>query len=637
MQVKKLLLALFVLLIVVPAPGYSMTHEWSKGFSGTSSLDAFDCAVDCNGNVVLLGRNMGQVDFGGGVLPLETEIYLVKLDALGNHVWSLGFEGNDTGVGRSVAEDLLGNIYITGYFQGTLNLGGASLICPYDDDFDIFLAKFDAEGNHLWSRRFGGGGIQCSWSIAVDYAYQVCITGYFESSLNFGGETLTASSNHDIFLAKFDTDGTHIWSHDYGTSTANGRSVAFDQDGNVVVVGDFWRDLDFGGGVLPYTSYEDVFIAKLDPDGNHLWSHAYGSDVPYSRQKARSVAVDTDGNVVMTGTFEDAMTFEGVTHTGLGYEDIFVARFDADGNYLWSHGYSNDEDKDTWDIATDYMENIFLTGEMNGDMDFGGGSIPESGGGDAFILELDAGGNHVWSQSFGDNREQTGESMATDASGNVHMFGEYSSYINLGGEDFTGSGVYIVKFTALPVATTLRAIQNRWAEDHVEVSWCLNDPPDALSFIVLRGEAGTAYAPIAHPQILQEESEYILLDYQVERDRKYQYHIEILGAGGTVASFETQISTPPLSGGLGQNYPNPFHLTTSFPYDVAANGRVTIRIFDVSGRLVRTLIDRFEPAGSRTVGWDGRSDDGNLVPSGVYFCKIKIPGCVQARRMVRIR
>jgi hypothetical protein len=143
--------------------------------------------------------------------------------------------------------------------------------------------------------------------------------------VDFGGGTLTSAGEQDIFLAKFDGNGTHLWSQRFGDADDQWcYSVASDPSGNVVVTGFFYGTVDFGGGLLTSAGLEDIFLAKFDANGTHLWSQRFGDAVDY--QEGFSVASDPSGNVVMTGFFEGTVDFGGGTLFSL-YNDIFLVKF----------------------------------------------------------------------------------------------------------------------------------------------------------------------------------------------------------------------------------------------------------------------------------------------------------------------
>jgi len=141
------------------------------------------------------------------------------------HIWSKRFGGTLGDFGNSVATDTSGNVLVTGAFYGTVDFGGGNLTSVFRN---IFLAKYAPNGNHLWSKRFGDGGGEDGTGVTTDTSGNVLVTGNFDSTVDFGGGNLTsAGGSNDIFLAKFDANGNHLWSKCFGgTNIDNLRSVS---------------------------------------------------------------------------------------------------------------------------------------------------------------------------------------------------------------------------------------------------------------------------------------------------------------------------------------------------------------------------------------------------------------------------
>ena len=119
-------------------------------------------------------------------------------------------------------------------------------------------------GKHLWSKCFGDGSDQYAIAVAVDASRNLIVAGYFEGTLDFGGGVLTSAGANDIFVAKFGSDGAHLWSKRFGDGSDQAASaVAVDASGNVIVTGVFRGTVDFGGGGLTSAGVEDIFVAKF--------------------------------------------------------------------------------------------------------------------------------------------------------------------------------------------------------------------------------------------------------------------------------------------------------------------------------------------------------------------------------------
>ena len=378
------------------------------------------------------------------------------------HIWSKRFGGSNWDESLFVSVDSSGNVYITGWFKSpTIDFGGGLLINAGGECAagfpcsDVFLAKFDSNGNHLWSKRFGGTGEDRGQSISIDSSGNVFITGYFGSpEIDFGGGQLTYADSFDIFLAKFDNNGNHLWSKGFGGKLNDkGFSASADRSGNVYITGRFNSPtIDFGGGPIVTNMDIHIFIAKYDGEGNHLWSKGFAGGI-YSFDNGLSLSVDSSSNVYMTG-YSDIPTidFGGDPLELGGNNDVFLVKFDSSGNHLWSKVFGGSFDDGGDSIFIDNSDKVYITGRFNSyTIDFGGGALTNtSEDGDIFLAIFDSDGNHLWSKSFGGSKYDWGSSVSVDSSGNIYVTGEFwSSTIDFGGCPLTNtddSSIFLIKY-----------------------------------------------------------------------------------------------------------------------------------------------------------------------------------------------
>ena len=205
------------------------------------------------------------------ITTLNVLLDVSQLQAAPAETWSYGFGGPGLNNAYSVAVDGAGNIVVAGMFTGTMNVGGTPLVSA--GVYDVFLAKFDPTGAVQWSKRFGGTGTDGAMGAAVDPVGNITITGSYQSSVNFGGSTLVSHGGDDIFVAKFDAAGNHLWSRGFGTTRDDeGHAVAVDAAGSVIITGHYGAAIDFGGGLSPFVGSVDYFVLKLDGSGAYQWS-----------------------------------------------------------------------------------------------------------------------------------------------------------------------------------------------------------------------------------------------------------------------------------------------------------------------------------------------------------------------------
>jgi len=163
--------------------------------------------------------------------------------------------------------------------------------------------------------------------LAVDALENVVLAGSYTGAVDFGGGVLTSAGSYDAFLAKFDSDGSHLWSHRFGDAgVQQAQDATVDASGNVVIAGYFGGTVDFGGGALAAigSTFSDIFLATFDPVGNHAWSERFGDA---SLDYAGTVALDPWDNIVISGRFQGAIDFGGGVLTGAGDDDVFLTKF----------------------------------------------------------------------------------------------------------------------------------------------------------------------------------------------------------------------------------------------------------------------------------------------------------------------
>jgi hypothetical protein len=240
---------------------------WANRYGDGSTDNAYGIAVDNAGNIFLTGTFMGSVDFGGGALTslgASSDVVLAKYSPAGQYVWSKRFGDTGQDVGYAVATDPFGNVAITGYFQGNVNFGGG--VVSSRGSLDTFVAKYSASGAHLFSFGLGGTNADEGFDIAMDAGGNVIVVGTFQGTTDFGMGPMTSAGAWDIVVAKYSAGGTPLWSQRFGGSGDDlGYSVAIDALGNATLTGYFQSSVDFGGGPVNSTGYNDVFVLNLMP------------------------------------------------------------------------------------------------------------------------------------------------------------------------------------------------------------------------------------------------------------------------------------------------------------------------------------------------------------------------------------
>ena len=375
---------------------------WVKNIgtaTGFSTAQGCGSAIssDASGNIYITGQFGGTFDFdpGPGSANLTSvgsrDIFILKLNADGNYLWARSFGGTDlvsnTSVildaGNAIDVDASGNVYVTGYFGGTIDFDpGPGVTNLTSVGFqDVFVLKMSSAGNLIWAKSFGGANNN-DWgnSIKVDVSGNVYTTGFFRGSVDFdpgaGTTNITSVGSGDIFVHKMNASGDFLWVKTFGnTLNDEGRSLALDVSGNVIITGIFNNKVDFDPGPgefnLIEVGLEDVFILKLTPSGNFVWAKSIGGN---SLTTVRSITTDASGNVFTLGNFQGTVDFDPGTGTAnmttLGSWDVYIQKLNPMGNFLWAQTFGGNDNDLSSSIAVDKSGNIYTTGNFYGTADF---------------------------------------------------------------------------------------------------------------------------------------------------------------------------------------------------------------------------------------------------------------------------
>ena len=456
---------------------------WAKNFSGTNLDWGNSLATDSEGNVYTTGRFENTVNFdpGAGTFNLTSagfeDIFISKLDSQGNFLWAHKFGSTGFDFGTSIVTDSVGDVYTTGSFQGTIDFDpgvGTFNLTSAAGGPDIFISKLDPQGNFLWAKSFGGLLVDSSNSLATDSVGNVYTTGSFQDTADFdpgaGTFFLTPTGEEDIFISKLDSQGNFLWARNFGSSSVDsGIGLATDRVGNVYTTGIFSGTVDFdpGAGTFNLTSagQGNIFISKLDSQGNFLWAKSFGGSD--GSDSGIDLAIDREGNVYTVGRFVGTADFDpgagtfNLTSTGIA--DIFISKLDSQGNFLWAQNLGNVIINTGGDniIDIDSEGNVYITGSFFGTVDFDPGAgtfnlTSASVGYDAFISKFDSQGNFLRAQNFGGDGT-LGLGLDTDSEGNVYTTGLFygSADFDPGAGTFnlTSAGesdIFISKLSGLP-------------------------------------------------------------------------------------------------------------------------------------------------------------------------------------------
>jgi hypothetical protein len=378
--------------------------------------------------------------------------------------WVQSFGSSAIEQGMSIATDPLGNVYTTGIFKDTVdfdpNIGVYNLSSASSDKYDVYVTKIDSNGNLMWAESFGGALDDFGRGITTDNSGNVYLTGQFFGTVDFdpgiATQTLTSGSTYrDLFILKLSSAGSYIWVKSIESDYEKASYVLeADGAGNVYVGGDFKVSADFDPGVgistLTSNGFTDIFIQKLDINGDFVWVKSLGST---GYDFVADFVLDASNNVIATGGFEDTVDFDpGVGVTSLyskGGYDNYIFKLDANGDFLWAKSMGGVGSDNGSAIGLELSGNIFCAGSFNDTADFDPGvgvaNLYSNGGADIFIQKLDVNGDFVWAKSIGGIGYDVATSIELDNNGGLYMSGGFEDTVDFNPSaainNFTSNGV----------------------------------------------------------------------------------------------------------------------------------------------------------------------------------------------------
>jgi photosystem II stability/assembly factor-like uncharacterized protein len=451
-----------------------------------------------------------------------------------------GAGGTGVNAGLAVATDNRGDVYVAGQYTGPLTFaaGKTMVALPALGDGSAFVAAYDAFGRLRWARPMGGPLTARATGVAVDAAGNVYVTGDFQGTALIGRKTFTALGASDSFVAKLDSKGNFLWSHQfqeiregypgpwliggvsgdvvdgsppYELPTASGpmgssfgdtaSGIAVDRRGNVYVTGTFNQKVDFGGQILigPNGNDNTVYVTKLDSNGRCLWADIHGWwQGPFSPP---SIAVDTAGNVYSLANSQP-MTMAGNTMSDSAPMDapllVSLEKLSTTGNLLWTRPVVETATAYGTGVAVDRSGNVLVTGFFVGTgrpVDFDPNAThtgntdlltPAHGTSNIFVEQFSTKGDFAWVQQIGgDSNFRTSTGIAVDKSGHVFVTGFFRTPTLFGAITLSGTGPATTFVAQLSSGGTFLSAAAEGGADVTQANAIALDPS---GFAVLTGE-----------------------------------------------------------------------------------------------------------------------------------------------------
>ncbi|EKR47535.1 beta-propeller repeat protein [Leptospira interrogans serovar Grippotyphosa str. UI 12769] len=404
----------------------SGTRQWTR-LLGVAGASTTAYGITSDSLGNVYTTGMTSGNLDGQVQSGTQDLFVTKYDGNGNKQWTrLLGVAGIQTLARGITSDNLGNVYTTGTTFG--NLDGQAL----SGTQDLFVTKYDGSGNKQWTRLLGVAGATTQANgISRDIFNNLHVSGYTLGNLD--GQAL--SGIQDLFVTKYDTGGNKQWTRLLGVAgqITQGNGVAFDSSGNIYLTGRTSGNLD--GQAL--SGIQDLFVTKYDTGGNKQWTRLLG--VAGVSTTAYGITSDSLGNVYTTGVTSGNLDGQALS----GTQDLFVTKYDTGGNKQWTRllGVAGQITQANG-IASDSSGNTYLTGRTSGSLD---GQIL-SGTQDLFVTKYDSGGNKQWTRLLGiAGVSTTAYGITSDSLGDLYSTGITSG--NLDGQILTGTqDLFVLKY-----------------------------------------------------------------------------------------------------------------------------------------------------------------------------------------------
>ncbi len=456
---------------------FSQNWQWAATAGSSQSDKGNDLDIDAAGNLYVGGYyNVGQPAFltvnFGSITPPGTwgkEGFLAKISPTGIWTWvNAAIGGWDERVIGICVDKINGYVYATGCTWLNVNSFGTCSVSGGSAD-QIFVGKFDLNGNCLWLIHCGSSGDDNAWDLTTDKFGDIYITGFLGDHYGnqgdpgiFGSIVVPMSPGQDStsFVAKLSPAGVFQWVKTFDAIDGErDNRIAVDSLSNVYVAGGFWGTKSFGSTVVTSHGGVDIFVVKYDNNGNQLWVKTTGSTLD---DRANDITVDQYNDLYVTGEFRDNVPFGSDTinnHGGPNGRDIFVAKMKTNGSWVWAKraGSSSGGDRGNR-IVSNTKGDLFVTGQFSDTAYFGGNiTLNNTDLLQVFVASIDTSGTWKWALQGGGIGDDRGNGLACYDSCFIYVCGYYPNNAHFGNVVLNGQGnkdIFVASINNSMVAVT---------------------------------------------------------------------------------------------------------------------------------------------------------------------------------------
>jgi hypothetical protein len=372
-----------------------MSYQWVKSAGGNNSYEVTALGVD----------NYSYIYAG-------VHTVLHKYHPNGQELWTKNF-----GEIKAIQKDNNGDMIVAGHFTGQLILDAYTLNSA-SANYDMFITKINTNGDVLWAKRFGVSRLGAHSDeegindIAVDATNHIYIGGWFIDSTRLDQVTLTAHGDSDFFLAKLDANGDVIWARNGGTNLASScamgdrertTGIALDNNNNVYICGRTAGTTVYADALTIPSTIDalvfDAMVAKYDNNGNAQWLNVYEST---QWEECNEITALADGIVVTGYNMGDISFGVGTSSTSPAQKTMFVFKTNFSGVGQWLKSYQTTNDMEGFDIESDAMGNVYVTGAASGSGTIEGNAFSTSTlNPNVFVLSYTSAGTYNWMRTGG--------------------------------------------------------------------------------------------------------------------------------------------------------------------------------------------------------------------------------------------
>ncbi|AUX39972.1 uncharacterized protein SOCE26_013670 [Sorangium cellulosum] len=481
----RLFLVAALVAITNASPAAAQTLQWARSLAGGGS-DIVDLEVGNTGSVYITGYFLGTTDFnpGAGTANLTsvggTDYFVARYDAAGNYLWARRIGGSDWESSGSLAVDGAGNVYVGGYFRGTISFDASATLTNGGDLGNPFIAKYDASGNLVWARGLLGSGNGYLRGLRLDGSGNVIVTGTLVGTLDLdpssaATQNLTSSGDFNLFVAKYSPAGNLTWARMLDASNSiYYPSLAVEPGGDILIAASFAGSLDADpgsgttwiSGTPSASEPTSLFLGKYTSSGALVWARGVVGAENDPLGVGSGIAVDGSGNVIVTGYFTGTASFGAQTLTALGDWDVFVAKYSSTNAAQWAVQMGGAGAEVGSGVAVDTSGSIYVVGSYYDSGDYhpspsSTATLTHLGAAgsssDTFLAKLAPDGTYQWAHALNSSSDDHMKDATMDGSGNLYVSGFTHGTVDfdVGAGAATVSGSAAAKYS---VSTTTSAL-----------------------------------------------------------------------------------------------------------------------------------------------------------------------------------